>query len=277
MSGIPNIITTHGGGLLSKSDHALWVRPYPNPLGLPAFTARILFERVGYDPVADGGWKRGAHWRQVSTDPNIWDYTRESANWSSEFQQSSPLPSSGRPVFPVLGANTTGVTNMSGMFRSTLLYSTVYFDTSAVTDMSYMFAYDGSASHSDPSRFTWCPNFDTHNVTNMRGMFMYSDLRAMPDLDTHNVTNMREMFAKAFLFSDRCLTKIRLYDTSSVQDVRNMFQNQRYVAGGALAFYNQLANQQTPPSQHSYCFFRTGDQTTVGQEELAQIPDDWKQ
>ena len=277
MSGIPNIITTHGGGLLSKSDHALWVRPYPNPLGLPAFTARILFERVGYDPVADGGWKTGAHWRQVSTDPNIWDYTREHTNWSNEFQQSTIEPSSGRPMFQVLGANTTGVTNMASMFRSTHLHSTVYFDTSAVTDMSYMFAYNGSPYQGDPSRFTWCPNFDTHNVTNMRSMFMYTDLRAMPDLDTHNVTNMREMFMTAIVYSDRCLTKIRLYDTSSVQDVRNMFQNQRFVAGGVLAFYNQLANQQTPPAQHSYCFYRTGDQTTVGQEELAQIPYDWKQ
>ena len=48
------------------------------------------------------------------------------------------------------------------------------------------------------------------------------------------------------------------------------------VESGALALYNQLSTQTTPPSNHSQTFYDCGSNTTTGAAELAQVPSDWK-
>ena len=86
-----------------------------------------------------------------------------------------------------------------------------FFDTSNVTDMSFMF--------DECSSLTSIPALDTSNVTNMN--YMFSKCRALtsiPLLNTSNVTNMEEMF-------DACssLTSIPLLNTSNVTNMNNMF------------------------------------------------------
>ena len=92
-----------------------------------------------------------------------------------------------------------------------------YFDTSDVTNMSFMFGYCHSLRKLDVS------SFDTSNVTNMIEMF--SDCHSLTELnltnfDTSNVTDMSYMF-------DGCesLTELNLsnFDTSKVTDMSSMF------------------------------------------------------
>ena len=111
---------------------------------------------------------------------------------------------------------------------STYIFSCLYdfvteidasgFDTSKVTDMSYMFAYDQKLETLNIS------NWDTFNVTNMFSMFYgnYSltDV-SFSSFNTSEVTNMSVMFAY-----NGSLTNLDLssFDTSNVTDMSDMFE-----------------------------------------------------
>ena len=94
----------------------------PNPLNLPQYTIRVKYPD-GVTPELKGDSA------QVSQSPNIWDVTVRNTNWYMLFMRDSEL-------LEVLGANTSGVTNMSRMFMECInLSSVAYFDTSNVTNM----------------------------------------------------------------------------------------------------------------------------------------------
>ena len=100
--------------------------PY-NPLNLPPYTIRVLY-RVGATPNFSKG--TGV---QVSQSPNIWDLTYNNTVWEGLLEDETL-------ILEVLGANTSGVTNMSNMFKyCTSLTTAPLFDTSSVTNMSQMF------------------------------------------------------------------------------------------------------------------------------------------
>lgn len=70
-------------------------------------------------------------------------------------------------------------------------FGKLLFDTSNVTDMSFMFMECHGVSNLDVSKF------DTSNVTNMK--FMFNDCRGLTNIDlsnfdTSNVTDMSCMF-----------------------------------------------------------------------------------
>lgn len=122
--------------------------PY-NPLGLPPFTIRCKFAQ-GTSP------NKGTSFVQVDAENNIWDITNNNTSWAYLFAYNSNL-------LEVLGANTTGVTNMGAMFEyCRSLTSVPIFDTSSATDTTYMF---------EECAITSIPLFNTSNMTNMAGMF----------------------------------------------------------------------------------------------------------
>ena len=126
------------------------VDPY-NPLNLPPYTIRLLYNDGATPTVIMG---TGV---QVSQSPNIWDWTYNNTVWESLLEEEYDL-------LEVLGANTSGVTNMAGMFtHCDSLTTAPLFDTSSVTNMSNMFRQCGS--------LTTAPLFDTSSVTNMSQMF----------------------------------------------------------------------------------------------------------
>lgn len=92
-----------------------------------------------------------------------------------------------------------------------------------------------------------------------------------PVFDTHNVKNMMGMYSGC-----KALTYVPLLDTSSIWYSKQMFAYDTKVEGGALALYNQMSTQASPPILYSGCFYNCGSGTTSGSAELAQIPDDWK-
>ena len=126
------------------------VDPY-NPLGLPPNTIRCKFAS-GNEP-----WY-GDTQTLVDSTNNIWDIYLASNDWSYQlyFQYDDLLE--------VLGANTTNVTNMDGLFNyCPSLTSVSLFDTSNVTSMNSMF-YECES-------LTSIPLFNTSKATNMDSMF----------------------------------------------------------------------------------------------------------
>jgi len=114
------------GGTYSPAD------PY-NPLNLPAYTIRIRCVD-GYD--ASSWW--GCTTTRVSESPCIWDITKvvEPENWEFLMGTSDGIIEG---ILEIMGANSTGVTSMyCSMMNCVDLTSVALFDTSSVTDMSYM-------------------------------------------------------------------------------------------------------------------------------------------
>ena len=233
------------------------VDPY-NPLGLPPFTIRCKF-RSGYTPT------KGDSQTLVDAEENVWDIYKNSTDWSNLLAQSY---SDGQyPLLEVLGANTTGVTNMFCLFgwggsngRSNLT-KVALFDTSSVTNMQQMF---------QRSRITTIPLFDTSSVTNMNSMFgSCTSLVNIPLIDTSKVSIMSYAF-----YECSALITIPLLNIDSVTNVDSMFQSCINVESGALALYQQLSTKPSIP-RHSYTFYKCGSNTTTGAAELAQIPSSW--
>ena len=100
--------------------------PY-NPLGLPAYTIRLRYSD-GVTPTFSKG--TGV---QVSVSPNIWDLTYENTVWRQ-------LLNGHRQLLEILGANSTGVTNMANMLSGTSISTVPLFDTSATTSFNEMCA-----------------------------------------------------------------------------------------------------------------------------------------
>lgn len=167
-------------------------------------------------------------------------------------------------IVEVLGANTTGITAMEGMFRGCTSLTTVpLFNTSSVTDMAGLF-YSCTS-------LTSVPLFDTSSVTNMSSIFLNcTSLTSVPLFNTSMVTSMYSMF-------DGCssLTSVPLLNTSSVINMDSMFLDCKNVQSGALALYRQASTQTNPPRDHSRTFKNCGVNTTTGAAELAQIPNNW--
>lgn len=232
--------------------------PY-NPLNLPPNTVRVR-TNDGLVPYKFNGASSATYETAtlVEGTSDVYDVYKSGTDFSFLFQMSNN-------VEEVLGANTTGITNMYAMFNyCTSLTNVALFDTSSVTDMHIMFVYCNS--------LTSVPLFDTSSVTNMYSMFeRCSALTSVPLFNTSSVTNMEYMFSNC-----SALKMVPLFNTSSVVFMNGMFEKCKKVQSGALALYQQASTQANPPSKHTGTFKNCGSDTTTGAAELAQIPEDWK-
>ena len=229
--------------------------PY-NPLNLPPNTIRVR-TNDGVAPKKNSNTSyETATLVEGTTD--VYDVYKSGTDFAFLFFNSNN-------VEEVLGANTTGITNMYAMFNyCTSLTTVALFDTSSVTDMHIMFVF----CHS----LTSVPLFNTSSVTNMGNMFdRCSALEMVPLFNTSSVTNMEYMFSNC-----SALKTVPLFNTSSVVFMNGMFENCNNVQSGALALYQQASTQANPPSKHTGTFKNCGSDTTTGAAELAQIPSDWK-
>ena len=115
--------------------------------------------------------------------------------------------------------NTSRVTDMSFMFGGFKLTSldVTSFDTSRVTNMYAMFSCCKSLTTLDLS------GFDTSRVTTMGNMFHYCESLTSLDLssfDTSKVTDMYQMFGKC---SKLTTLNLSSFDTSNVKNISYMF------------------------------------------------------
>ena len=283
-------VYTYNDKVLVNSANDKWlkkaVNPY-NPLGLPAGVMR--FEAVA-------GWSPSSYdtsslqFTQVSASPNIWDMKVLSGSGINNGATGS--------MTKILGFNATGLTGYStGLSNrisgseSTLtecgpmylpgfignesgyIYNT-FAMCSKLTSVGNLYMPDLIYAHHmfyGCSSLTAVPLFDTSNVTDISNIFNgCSSLTAVPLFDTSNVTDMSQMLKDC-----TSLTTIPLFNTGKVTNVNLAFAGCYNVESGALAMYNQMSTQTTPPSSHSTTFGGCGSNTVTGAAELAQIPTSW--
>ena len=255
-----------------------YVDPY-NPLNLPPYTIRFkLLPGSGYPAYWD---YRIESVTEVDRDNRIYDIYVPTNNWDNLMYRQANLSA-------ILGANSTGVTNMNTMLRDNdKLVSVALFDTSSVTTMNGIFMdcpyltsipnYDTSNVTSMAGAFsntgiTTTPSIDMSNVTDLSGAFAYClSLRTVGELTTSNVTNMYQMFVGC-----TSLEGVPLLNTSKATNVSAMFDGCVEASIGIRILYNQMSGQATPPASHEYTFRNCGINSTYGQEQLSHIPADWK-
>ncbi len=202
----------------------------------------------------EGGVKAGADASYMFAE---WGKTEGTASFSSgSYNVLTPIYYPDNLEEIDFGSNcfdTSGVTNMQGMFRRCVVkqLNLSDFDTSNVTDMSSMFAdcrmikrldlrsFDTANVRDMAGMFNSCykvqyilfgsydpfgDDFDTSNVVRMSGMFNYCRMLTELDLvafDTANVVDMGSMFAGC----DRLMhVDLSLFDTSKVADMSFMFE-----------------------------------------------------
>ena len=121
--------------------------------------------------------------------------------------------------------DTSNVTNMSYMFNNCSKLTSLdvsNFDTSKVTDMNYMFNNCSSLTSLDVS------NFDTSKVTDMRSMFSGSvsesklTVKGLSNWDISKVTNITDMFTKNWTITELDLS---FWDISKVTSISGAFNN----------------------------------------------------
>lgn len=315
-----SIFLAHNHKMLKSAGRYVgWVL---DPKVIRSYTLRFEFSNPAYNPTTDDGWKTnydnkpqwkaGITWTRVyGALTNQWDCTYPYSNWTELFKNMFEWYDEPETEVRVIDGNTTGVTNMSGLFSGcSAIKSCVPLDTSAVTAMDYMFA--------GCSNLTEVPMLDTSNVTDMTCMLLYTKITSCPLYDTSKVYSMSTMFRQctnlitipqfntsslqytSYMFEGcSSLTSIPLIDTSKVTnaykmfegctalqtvpllstsrmtEVGRMFYGCENVESGALALYQRMAGQSTTPS-HDATFYNCGSNTVTGAAELAQIPSSWK-
>ena len=273
-----------GNIILKDGDKWLTDNPPPdpyNPLNLPPNTVRVR--------TSDGNAPIKTQYTTYET-ATLVEGTTDVYDVYKSGRSFAYLLYSSTNVAEVLGANTTGITDMHYMFYMCKLVNTFpLFDTSRVTDMESMFdnctsltavplfdtsrVTDMHTMFRDCTSLTTVPLFDTSSVTLMGHMFQRcSSLTTVPLFDTSNVTTMHYMFEDC-----SSLTHVPLFNTSKVKIyIQRMFYRCYNVESGALALYQQVSAQDTSMLNHSATFYNCGINTTTGAAELARIPSDWK-
>ena len=178
--------------------------------------------------------------------------------------------------------DTSGVTNMSGMFNGAKSFNQPIskWDTSSVTDMSEMFS--GAESFNQPignwntskvtdmsSMFYEATSFnqpigswDTSNVTNMYFMFGFAKSFNQPigNWNTSNVTDMCCMFSETDDFNQH----LNNWDTSKVTDMSWMFYN-------ATSFNQPVGNWDTSKVTYMYGMFNGATSYRYPKPRVCQI------
>jgi surface protein len=237
----------YGNNVISKNGYTLATSSYDplNPLGLPAYTIRCVFDE-GYEP----DFSKQLYPKnplplvnRVSSSPNTWDITYENTDWSQLLWGSSDGGISTRYVgdhtVEVLGANTSGVTNMHSLFRGNKKLTTVnLFDTSSVVDVTAMFFYCETLGSVPAFNLESCTTMmsmcahcgqmtsfgatNTSRVTNMGGLFggclRLQSAPPVSQLDCSSAVNMSGMFS-----SCRAVTSIPVYSTGRAEDMSGIF------------------------------------------------------
>lgn len=246
------------------------------------YTLRFHFIKTNgtYDPTTISGWKYGSTWTQVSSEPNIWDYTHETSNWDDEFN--GILRTNSTYCSVIAAGDMSGVTSMKNV--------------AYVSNKVAGGVFGGGGTNNNSTMVTYVCKFDTSNVTNMDGMFFRCIyLKAVPNFDTSSCTSFWSTF-------DRCtyISKYPKFDHSKATSIRAMhatnhslcylpdysdvtsslnacqyaFQNTYSVMKGITSAYNYLSA--VNPATHASTFLNCGLKTTQGSAELANIPSDWK-
>lgn len=207
---------------------------------LPIRTARLWFYDTSFNPDVYPYNTRGT-WTRVSSDPNIWDFTKDGNVWSNVFEYIDNTTAAAAG-WEVLGANLTGVTDVSGMFYYCLHLKSVHnLFTPNITKCTEMFYGCEDLEHIDDfdtshikdgyhydgfdMMFQYCkamkefPRIDTSGVSNFDQMYYgCCSMEVAPKMDTSSAKIMIGMFGAC-----SALVDVPEYDTHNVTNFEAMF------------------------------------------------------
>lgn len=248
----------------------------------------------------------GATWTQVSSSPNVWKWDASSVittDWTqafyNKFKDSSnlvdiidagnlttpiTLGSSKSSPYPgmfkgnsflrnVCKLNFPNATSAPQLFQSCNNLTLEGLSVPNVTSLQSAF----NAGTNNAGYLVLTGSIETtSSLTNVKQMFQNQyGLISCPIFETSGVTDMSSMFYMNGRADHSRLSSVYLYHTESATDVSSMFSGCSLVASGALALYQQMSTQTTPPTTTANCFTDCGSGTVTGAAELAQIPASW--
>ena len=208
-------ITAHSGAILSRNGYGLYTNPFR---GFGRGRVRFQFDDPTYDPTTSPlGYKTGAHWEHVCSEPNIWDYWREATDWSYEFGGVSyDAEAKIQSPCSVLIANLEGITDIIGMFYlCTKIHDVYNFYAPDATGVEHVFDY--------------CSGVRTFDIVSMESATSYyrtfanctSMTKAPMFIISRSATGLSGM--QYMFYGCSSLVNVPLYDTSMVTDFRGMF------------------------------------------------------
>lgn len=236
-------------------------------------TLMFRFGIQGYDP-SSLTTLTGATWTQISSSPNVWLWDASSVrttDWSGAFYSKFQDASSSGDVELIAASTLTTPTTVgmdgspyNGMFgNNTALVSSCALDIHYATNCSRI--------------FNRCVNLGGHvavrcpSATSVNQMFRgCSALESFTLSKTYYVKDFQQLCLDC-----TSLQTVPSLDTHAATNVTEMFSNCIKVTGGALALYNQMSTQTTPPATYTNCFADCGVDTVTGLSELEQIPSSW--
>ena len=215
------------------------------PTEIPAGSVRIRYRsKIPGGITAD----KGVYY---ADNPGVVDLLQ--SQLSATAASNAPVYLKAPNYFDIIGGVLTAVLNPSQGRICKFIGST-----GLVTISGLSLASDGSAYNCN-GIFKDCTSLesvsmDTTGLQNASDMFMgCTSLKAVPLLNTATFTKVG----------------------STSGSGSGMFWGCTAVESGALALYQQMSTQATPPVDHVYCFSNCGSGTTTGAAELAQIPTSW--
>lgn len=213
MSSLPDYIleTTYQGTTKNATfnGHTLVIKEYRIPFVVPGGTITLQFSDSSYDPTS-GTWAAGSRWNQVSSSPNVWEYTHTTSSWLEEFKNKFTSSSN---LVSILGFNTFGITTLESAFEGcTALNSIDLFSLGNITTVNKLFK--------GCTRLTTIPLLDTSNIEHASGLFEgCTALTTVPLLDMSRNYDASSMFKGC-----TALTTIPLIVTARTNDMTSMFE-----------------------------------------------------
>ena len=231
-----------------------------NPYGLKGLTWRVKFDNTSYSPESDmSGY---ADCVQVSSSPNIWDVTFQSAHMSYMGQRFNPYD-----LWYVMDTNLYGVTDLSYMFANcSLLKSVSITNLSDAENLNFAFVSCSNLTEVnlpslDSAKYLEYTFYSCENMTTPPVLTGLNRLRSMD-----NIFRECSRLESVPQFNGETLP--------ALINVSYAFDSCRNVSGGAYDLYDKLQNL-GHVSYTDGAFYNCGRDTVQGRADLARIPATW--
>lgn len=189
-----------------------------------AKTVRFQFSNLNYDPTAAGAFPdtdpSAFTWTRVSSNPNRWDYHRESSNWNYAFDSEDPLVGLVPHFYgqdtgdiEVIEANLTGVTLGTEMF-------------SHIDNLVAVRKWSGSSGITDTyGMFDQCFNLESVPTMDFSGENVLQNVFRGTKITSVNLITSSALTHCAGVFEFcRHLTAVTISNTSNVVSMASMFR-----------------------------------------------------
>lgn len=260
---MPDKFYAYNGKLISPS--AGKVLGFSGPPPLTTRSIRFDFHYDNFDPttgLADRS-SIGATWTHVVDD--VYDFHFENTVWYCT-KYMSPTQNEG------------GLFNIYSYREGSSTYFPMNLHSYDIIDSNLSGVTDAHKLLTSARRCVNCVLKNTGDILDASEMLsggnQSASLKTLNALDLHSATDIHNLLSR----STSLVSALDITLSGNVTNCSSAFQNCSKVPSGALALYNSLSSQATPPSNYSNCFTycgRSAAQDAPIHAEMAQIPTSW--